>query len=103
MLDIDARISELETQIKSLKETKERLQALTPAEDLAIFLHDKLCTWNHTDGCEWHYEIKNGLPTWKSDAQKRYLHNACTAIRAMGSKPEEAAFQIKKIVTIIKS
>lgn len=24
--------------------------------ELAALIHDKTCTWNHTDGCSWMYE-----------------------------------------------
>lgn len=43
---------------------------------LAIKLHDKLCRWNHTDGCAWHYAIKNGVHDWNEDSHKEYLRKA---------------------------
>lgn len=32
--------------------------------DLAIFLHDKNCTSNHTDDCGWYYEVSKEKLDW---------------------------------------
>ena len=43
---------------------------------LAIKLHDKLCRWNHTDGCAWYYFIKDGVHDWSESSHKAYLVKA---------------------------
>lgn len=42
-------------------------------EKLAIYLHSKHCSWNHTDGCGWEYEVKytsnhDAVHDWKGGA-----------------------------------
>lgn len=45
---------------------------------IAIMLHDKTCTHNHTDGCSWEYEInyKTKLHDWTGHAHSRALKEA---------------------------
>ena len=48
----------------------------SPDHQLAKELHGMLCTWNHTDGCGWHYEIKNKQDDWTGHAHSEYLKKA---------------------------
>lgn len=47
-------------------------------KNLAIYLHDKYCRWNHADGCSWHYAIdrETGNHDWSDYAHKEYLDKA---------------------------
>ena len=47
-------------------------------KDLAALLHDKLCKDNHTDGCGWFYEIRNGVHEWNRDTHAGWLNKADT-------------------------
>lgn len=78
---IDDQINLLKRQITELENQKRVLDELTPAQRLAISLHDILCTWNHTDGCAWYYEMKNNVPTWKDAAQQNYLGMATKLLK----------------------
>lgn len=77
---IDEQIEELENQIASLQTQKAKLKALTPVQELAIFLHQKTCHWNHTDGCDWFYYMKDDMPTWEGHAQQDALKKAQRAM-----------------------
>jgi hypothetical protein len=68
MSDLSSQITALEDQLMNLRRQKmiedEAAKQLTPDQKLAIQLHDALCHHNHTDGCGWHYEIKNKVHEW---------------------------------------
>lgn len=49
---------------------------LSEEQQLAIFLHQHLCTANHTDGCSWGYEIHGVIEDWEGYAHKKYLEMA---------------------------
>jgi hypothetical protein len=69
---INKQIEALEKQKKELERKLEEAKSLTPAQQLAEILHSKICHWNHTDGCGWHYEswINPGY------SRKEYLEKA---------------------------
>jgi hypothetical protein len=78
---IDEKIVEAEKAIEELKAKREALIAERPETRLARELHSKLCAWNHTDGCGWFYEMKDGVDDWRGDAHSRYLTKASTFIK----------------------
>jgi len=80
---IDKKIAELEAEKAKLIEEQKHLTALTLDQQVAIVLHDRLCRWNHTDGCGWFYFIKNGVPTWQEHSQQDYLKKAALLIRVV--------------------
>ncbi len=45
---------------------------------LAEALHKATCTWNHTDGCGWYYEVADSypVPTWEGWAHAEYFKKA---------------------------
>ena len=53
---------------------------------LAIKLHDKLCRWNHADGCAWHYFIKDGVHDWNEDSHREYLRKASRIMNYLKEK-----------------
>ena len=59
MGEINAKKREMRDRKEAL-EQKRRLEQLEHLKPLAVRAHDLLCQWNHTDGCSWHYEIKDG-------------------------------------------
>jgi hypothetical protein len=49
---------------------------------LAELIHSKMCTWNHTDGCGWHYEKWEDAITQPHSARKRYLDKARAVLQS---------------------
>jgi len=47
----------------------EHLEAI---KDIAHLLHERYCSWNHTDGCSWGYEGSD----WSGRAHKEWLEEA---------------------------
>ena len=45
--------AELKQRRTLVKRAREQLESMTPTHKLACVLHDRLCRWNHTDGCAW--------------------------------------------------
>lgn len=43
---------------------------------LAILLHDHFCGYNHTDGCSWLYEMRNGFHLWQQTKHQDYIKTA---------------------------
>lgn len=71
---IDQKIIELQNEIDKLEKTKSELKNLTPEQQIAEYLHEKTCRWNHTDGCSWHYETGNNK--WSCGVHSEYLKRA---------------------------
>jgi hypothetical protein len=62
-------------------ERDSRIMSESLAGKLAILIHDHSCGYNHTDGCGWMYEMKNGLHDWNhGEAHYPYLEKARKAI-----------------------
>jgi hypothetical protein len=53
---LQREIEERELKIGKLKEGQEAFDALPENYKLAEKIHDRTCSWNHTDGCAWMYE-----------------------------------------------
>lgn len=64
---------------------KEKEDSLTIVHRLAIVMHDKNCSWNHTDGCGWFYEYSKGEHKWDGHAHKEWLSKARKAKLACDS------------------
>lgn len=74
--DFDSKIARLERQIAQLREEKAQAERMSPERKLATALHDLMCHYNHTDGCDWYYS-KN----FDSHAHGVYLEKARKMIR----------------------
>ena len=79
MSDLSSQITALEDQLVNLRRRKmiedQAQRELTDSQKLAIVMHDALCTHNHTDGCGWHYEIKDGvITTWGPNSTHGHWH-----------------------------
>lgn len=70
------KIAALRAEADALEEKLRVFEAMPEDERLAITLHEMLCRWNHTDGCGWEYEGKNGIPDWHGHAHGKYLGKA---------------------------
>ena len=73
---IKQRTVQFNQEVKDLEAQLEAVKLESPDQQLAKQLHDMLCTWNHTDGCGWYYEMKNKQDDWTGYAHKQYLGHA---------------------------
>lgn len=73
---IEDRRAELQAEMERLDKQQRELEAMRPEAKFAIALHSCLCRWNHTDGCGWHYEIRDGVHDWNAHAHSTYLAKA---------------------------
>lgn len=87
----EAELAKLERTIQArkaqLEEARKELTANSPAKNLAILLHDKLCRWNHTDGCGWHYDVNKGIHNWNGHDHKEYLLKAELVLAGLDREP----------------
>ena len=90
-----AKLAELESAKKAMIRDR---KTSSDTGQLAIFLHEKMCTWNHTDGCSWHYEINKGVPDWDGHAHNKYWSIAAQ-ILSKGYKCED----VTDLVNIIRN
>ena len=71
---ITKRRAEIEAELRQLDAEMERLNSLTPSQEMAEALHEAWCRLNHTDGCGWGYEGTNwsghAHASWHSKAQR---------------------------------
>lgn len=100
-MDRQKKISELRSEIAKLEAEEARQAALPEDKRLAEALHELLCTWNHTDGCSWYYEVSSTYPTptWRSWTHGEYLKRAKNV---MASLPGMNSDDIVKVVKAIK-
>jgi len=93
----ETQLAEMERQLKQrrelLKTAKRELDTSTPTHHLAIAMHQRLCRWNHTDGCLWHYEIEKGIHDWSGHDHQRWLRHANQTAQRLRFEPilEETA------------
>lgn len=93
MGEFDDKIEELESDINRLKEEKLSLQMLDIERQNAAILHEKLCTRNHIDECEWFHEIKDGVVNWEGPVHKDWIQKAQRLIRAGYRVPDVVAIK----------
>lgn len=76
--------AELAQRRRLVTQARDEMNSLTPTHKLAIVLHDRLCRWNHTDGCSWMYAIHNGVHDWGEHAHQAYHHKAIMVMQRLG-------------------
>ena len=76
LVQVAPRIYEYENEKYRRQITTRRETLGSREEQLAVFLHSKLCHYNHVEECGWSYEIKNGVHNWNGCDHKRYLEKA---------------------------
>ena len=98
-----AQIAEKQARLKEelalLEAEEERLLSLSDDARLAEELHSMQCSWNHTDGCSWHYEISKGVADWKAYAHTRWLHKAREVMKVL---PDMSVDEILRVASAIK-
>lgn len=109
MSDLNSQITALEDQLENLRRKKmiedEAAKLLTPDQKLAIELHNFMCTWNHTDGCGWHYEIRGNVHSWdRGSAHDNWLGKArkISAFCDEHHTPIDAAIKVLKFASQLR-
>lgn len=76
--DINKEITEAQEKLDELQKEKDRLDMMPEDQRLAEHLHEMKCTWNHTDGCSWHYEKNYNTDRfdWTGYAHQEWLRKA---------------------------
>ena len=81
---LEEQILALEGKLARARQRRLELQALDPNRRLAVFLHDKFCRYNHTDGCGWDYEgADDDVDCWTGPAHTRWLAEAKDLMAAL--------------------
>jgi hypothetical protein len=91
MKKLIAKRSKLEEQLDKVNAEIDALENLTPAQQLAEYLHGKQCNWDHTSGCGWFYE------SWEKPGYDRnqYLEKAERLI-SKGMGPDDVQKMVEK-------
>ena len=85
--DLEQAERDLAERKSKLAQARASLTALSPTHQLAIALHEKFCTWNHTDGCSWWYAVKDGVHDWGDYSHEKYLHKARMVMTRLRCEP----------------
>ena len=97
---IEEKIKTHKAEMAKLEVELEKAKLESPDHQLAKELHGMLCTWNHTDGCGWYYEMKGKEDNWTGRAHGEYLARAQKLIckcKEEGIKVEAALSMYKMI------
>ncbi len=82
MAELDRKIAEAQKVLDSLKAQQAYEEKLAPKYKLARMLHEKLCRYNHTDGCSWFYFVKGAEDDWTDYSHATYLAKAVRMLAA---------------------
>lgn len=97
---IEEKIKQHKADLAKLEKDLETAKLESPDHQLAKELHSMLCTWNHTDGCGWYYEMKNKEDDWTGRAHGEYLKRAQKLIHICASEDikVERAIEMFKLI-----
>ena len=96
--EMTAEIERREKELEELKKKHAAMKAEPVDHQLARYLHDMMCNFNHTDGCSWPYEINNGLENWNAHAHASYLKKA-NLLLSVAKSP--GLFDVQRIIKIV--
>lgn len=95
---IEEKIKKHKQELKDLEQQLVEAKLESPDHRLAKELHNLLCTWNHTDGCGWFYEVKNKQDDWTGHAHGVYLKKAQMLIHTCG----QSKISVEKAIEMFK-
>lgn len=98
--EVDNELDKLQKKIRELEIKKKNLLDMSEVERIAVTLHSRMCTSNHTDGCDWYYDVKNGKHDWNGHAHQTYLKKAKKIVlkcEALKIKPSDALALLQEI------
>lgn len=78
--DLVGKIEKMKDELARLEAEYAALQALPLPERLAVMMHNKLCSQDHTEGCGWYYGVKSGKHDWNESEHKRRLEKSRNVI-----------------------
>lgn len=52
---VDTEIAKRKEELEDLRKERKAIIEMDPDRRMAEQMHEMFCTWNHTDGCDWHY------------------------------------------------
>jgi hypothetical protein len=81
--DLERLEADIKRRRELVRQAREQMESLSPTHHLAIFLHDRLCRWDHTEGCAWHYFVKDGVHDWSEYTHQQYLRRANQIIQRL--------------------
>lgn len=99
--EIEQKIIRLQMELEEAKRLQEEFNTMKFELRLAIMLHENTCTHNHTDGCDWFYEIRNNVHDWFRHEHDRYLVQATRIIEAFNADNIFDEGVITRLVNII--
>jgi len=73
---LEKELAERQAEVAKIQAQIDAKKNYSSTEQLADFLHANLCKYNHTDGCGWYYEMKNGIDNWSGPDHQKYLAKA---------------------------
>lgn len=97
---IEEKIKKQKIGLSKLEKELEKAKRESPDHQLAKELHSILCTVNHTDGCSWFYEVKDGEDDWTGYSHGTYLKKAQKLIHECEQKgvTVEQAIELHKLL-----
>lgn len=78
---IDNELKKIQERADELNAKKDALSSLTPLERLAISMFRTSAVAKMDS--DWYYHYKDGVPTWKSELQQRYIRKASQLVTAI--------------------
>lgn len=95
---IEEKIKQHKADLAKLEKDLVTAKLESPDHQLAKELHGMLCTWNHTDGCGWFYEMKNKEDDWSRPAHGEYLKRAQKLIHIC----DKDGIQVERAIEMFK-
>jgi hypothetical protein len=81
--DIQKEIKNLEKKLEAERAKLTELNNLPLERKIAVYMHERMCTWNHTDGCGWYYHSNLDEKDWKNGERKMWLDRANKLLAVM--------------------
>ena len=95
---IEEKIKQHEQGLNDLKAQLVEAKLEYTDHQLAKELHGILCRWKHTDGCGWHYEMKDKKDDWTGHAHTEYLRKAQKLIHSC----EQEGVSVERAIELFK-
>ena len=75
------------TQAALAEAKRSAAMAASPAEAIAVIMHDSLCGWRCADVCGWHYERRGGVHAWLQPEHTLWLVRASAVVEHVRNAP----------------
>lgn len=98
--NVDEQILEHQQAIAALERERDYLEGMTPNQRLARALHENLCRFNHTDQCEWFYEVEPGgwEEDWDRPAHTRWADRAISVRMLLPDLDNADIIEVAKVL-----